>query len=209
MKKKLISSILGGILIIGLFLLVSYYIQNNTEKIKDSIEGYETLGIFIYILALIISIVIAPVSVLPLIPIASNIYGWFFTGIMNYIGWFLGSVIAFFIAKRYGKPIVKRFVSLQRIKEIEDKIPKKNKFFSLIFLRIIAFPADVFSYALGLFTDVSWKLFLATTAIGELPFSFILAYLGDLDIKIQIIIFVVGFLLWMLITYLSYKKYKL
>jgi uncharacterized membrane protein YdjX (TVP38/TMEM64 family) len=40
----------------------------------------------------------------------------------------------------------------------------------------MAVPVDVLSYAIGLFTTVSWRVYTAATLIGIMPFAFIFSY---------------------------------
>ena len=61
-----------------------------------------------------------------LLPVASNVFGWFNSAIFNIMGWFLGSVIVFYISRKYGVPLIKKFVSLEKINKLESKIPKEN-----------------------------------------------------------------------------------
>ena len=64
-------------------------------------------------------------------------------------------------------------------------MPKRNLFFSIIFLRI-AVPADIISYAIGLFTDIRFIVYSLATFIGYAPLAFLLAYAGTLPIYIRV-----------------------
>jgi len=57
----------GILFIIILFILSSYFVKENIDFIK-SLIGNNFSGIFIYILITIIAIVIAPISMIPLMP---------------------------------------------------------------------------------------------------------------------------------------------
>ena len=144
-----------ALFVILLFILVSYYTRQNIEFLKGLI-GNDFRGILIYILITIFAIVFAPVSMMPLIPLASNIYGIFFSAIINIIGWTIGSFIVFFICRKYGVKLIKKFVSLENIYKWENKIPKKKVFFTLILLRMTV-PVDILSYALSLLTKINVK----------------------------------------------------
>lgn len=197
---------LGGLLVISLFILVSYLVRTNQEFIYDSIgSGYK--GILIYLLITIIAIVIAPISMTPLIPLASNLWGIFYGTMINVIGWTIGSIIVFFICRKYGVPLIKKFISLEKINELEKKVPKENFFTALIILRMIT-PVDVLSYAISLFTKVNFKTYLATTIIGIIPFAFVFSYLGTVPIYYQIAGFIIIGLVITLIIEFYKKKYS-
>lgn len=195
----------GALVIISLFILSSYLVRQNQEVIYGLI-GEGIFGILAYILITIIAIVIAPISMMPLIPLAANMWGLFFSAIINIIGWTLGSFIVFFISRKYGVPLIKKFVSLEKINEIEKKIPKENLFVSIVILRMIT-PIDVLSYALSLFTKINFKIYALATIIGIIPFAFIFSYLGTVPFYYQIAGFIIVGLIIVLIIEFHKKKF--
>jgi len=122
---------------------------------------------------------------MPLIPVVSNIYGWFLAGVVTVIGWTFGSIIVFFISRKYGVPLIKKFVSLKKINKFESKIPKENLFIDIVLLRMII-PVDILSYALGLFSKVKFKTYVLATIIGITPFAFVFSFLGTIPLSYQI-----------------------
>lgn len=180
-KRKSIFSLL---LIVLLFILSSYLVRENIDFIK-SLIGNDFSGILIYILITIIAIVIAPISMMPLVPIASNLWGWVSAGVFTFTGWTIGAFIVFWISRKYGVKLIKKFVSLEKINKLESKIPKENLFIDILLLRMII-PVDVLSYALGLFTKINFKTYAITTMIGIIPFTFVFSYLGTVSLYYQI-----------------------
>ena len=183
MKGKT-KSFLAAIFVIALFILVSYYTRQNIEFLKELI-GNDFRGILIYLLITVFAIVVAPVSMMPLIPIASNLYGVFYAAIINIIGWTIGSFIVFFICRKYGKNLIKKFVSFEKLYEWESRIPKEKFFLTLILLRM-SVPVDILSYALSLLTKINFRTYALTTIIGVIPFSFVFSYLGTIPLVYQL-----------------------
>lgn len=171
-----------------MFLLSSYFSREYQLEIQNYI-GNGFFGILLFIFVNILAVVIAPFSTLPLIPVATSMWGWFLTGVYSIVAWTIGAQIAFYISRIFGKKLVYKIVSAEKIGEIEKRIPEKNTFWSLVLLRMIV-PVDILSYAVGLFSKIKAKTFLATTFIGVIPFAFIFAYIGTLSSRIQIIVFV-------------------
>ena len=203
MKGKT-KSFLAAIFVIALFILVSYYTRQNIEFLKELI-GNDFRGILIYLLITVFAIVVAPVSMMPLIPIASNLYGVFYAAIINIIGWTIGSFIVFFICRKYGKNLIKKFVSLEKLYEWESRIPKKKVFLTLILLRM-SVPVDILSYALSLLTKINFRTYALTTIIGVIPFSFVFSYLGTIPLVYQLAGFVlIGFVVVFLNRYTGVK----
>jgi uncharacterized membrane protein YdjX (TVP38/TMEM64 family) len=187
------KSLLGLGLVIALFAISSYFVRTNIGYIKGLV-GDGISGLLVYFAIIIIAIVIAPISMMPLIPVISNLYGWFFGGIITYLGWVTGSMLVFIICRAYGVDLVKKLVSLDGIRKFESKIPKEDVFMDIVFLRMIV-PVDILSYVLGLFSKVGFKTYLLATMAGLIPFTFVWSYLGTVSFFYQMIGFAVVVLL--------------
>ena len=202
MNPKL-KSLLEILAIILLFALSSYLVRQNIDFLKSVIGN--DFGIFFYILIAIFAVVVAPISMMPLIPLASNIFGWLSAAVFSIVGWTIGSFIVFFISRKYGVPLIKKFVSLEKLEKLENKIPKENLFLDLILLRMII-PVDILSYAISLFTKINFRTYALTTIIGIIPFAFVFSYLGTIPVIYQIIGFVlIGFVVVFLNRYTGVK----
>jgi uncharacterized membrane protein YdjX (TVP38/TMEM64 family) len=190
--------------VVFLFVLLSYFVQTNLGFFEGLIvSGW--MGMVSYVLLKIVATVVAPITVLPLIVLAVGLWGVLVAAILTILGWTLGGVIAFGLARKFGVPIVHRLVPLDEIYEFEDNVKIGNTFWSVVFLRMIV-PVDVLSYALGLFSRIGfWKYALATF-IGVIPFAFAFSYLGEVPYVYQVIlglVFLIGFL-----GYLIFREIK-
>ena len=178
--------------------LAQYY---QAEIIKYFDFGY--LGMLIYVLLGITSTVIAPVNTLPLIPIATALWGGLVSALLNITAWTLGAIITFLLSRQYGKPFLEKYSNLDKIAKYENILGTKYIFWNLVVLRIMI-PVDVLSYAIGLFTSVKLTTYASATFIGVMPFAFILSYTPTLPLAFQI---GTGTLV-LIFIYLGYKKIK-
>ncbi len=195
--KERKKDIFGIAVIIILFILVSFLVQQNLSLFRESFD----IGIYgqlIFVLILTFATIIAPVSAIPLFPAAVSLWGWKLVAILSILGWTLGAVMVFEISRGFGKPRVKRLVNLKKVEEYERYLPKENIFLTIVLLRM-AVPVDFLSYALGLFSNVNRRIYYPATLIGVTPFAIVFAYAGELSLEIQIItlalaiiIFIVG-----------------
>ncbi|MAG79102.1 hypothetical protein CMI40_01875 [Candidatus Pacearchaeota archaeon] len=192
MNQK-IKAIIEISIIILLFISLSYIIQTNIDSIKE-VVGDRYTSMFFYILITVVAVVIAPISATPLLPLASNLWGWLIAAILSIIGWTIGSLIAFVIARIYGLSIIKKFISIEKIRNIEKKIPDTNIFWSIVFLRMIL-PVDILSYTLGIFSKIKTRDYLLATIIGVAPFAFVFAYLGRMPLLYQVISFFIAMII--------------
>jgi len=204
MKEKT-KAALGVIIIILLFLLSAYIGQTNFLNINEFLDR-GILGRLVYVFITITATVIAPLTALPLLPIVSNAWGWFTAAVLTIIGWTIGSLIAFIIARRYGIPLIKKFISLKTIEKYEKLIPEENVFWTIVFLRM-SIPVDLLSYALGLFSKIKTGKYILATIIGVAPFAFIISYVGTFPFYYQLIALAAA-LLTILTGLLIRKKLK-
>tara|TARA_Y100000310_G_scaffold142407_1_gene141943 strand:+ start:7875 stop:8528 length:654 start_codon:yes stop_codon:yes gene_type:complete len=196
MKRK-IRSLIEIFVIVAIFIIIGYLVQSNLDFFKDLIGG-SVYGLLIYVLVILLAMVVAPISSIPLIPLMSNVWGWKVTGAVSIIGWTLGSIIVFWICRLWGVKIVGRLISLRQVHAWESKIPQENLFFVVFWLRMII-PVDILSYALGLFSKIKFWPYTIATFLGVIPAAFALAYLGTLNFSFQLIIFLIAgiiFLCW-------------
>ena len=203
MKNKNLG-MLAGILILIVFILVSYFLQTNMEFFEKNLD-LGIFGIFLYVFITVFATVVAPISAIPLLPVAVFLWGWFYAAILSVIAWTIGSVIAFIIARKYGISIIKKFISLDKISYYESFIPKKDLFLGIILMRIFL-PVDLLSYLLGIFSKVNLRTFTLATFIGVIPFAIILSYVGSLPILYQLVSLVFGGIVFLYLYYRFIKK---
>jgi uncharacterized membrane protein YdjX (TVP38/TMEM64 family) len=172
--REYVTLAIVAAVIIGALLLARRY----DAGLRRFIEQHPVPGVVLYIVLNILDAMVAPGATLPLIPIASKAWGRIPAALVTTVGWTIGSLLAFLIARRWGASAVRRLTSYERVQRLRKYIPE-DLFWSVVLMRALM-PMDVISYVLGLFTDMSWKSYLAATALGLLPSAFLLAYLGKL-----------------------------
>jgi len=208
LKSKARIGILVILIYLGLFALF-YLWGTPIDYLQEVTEANSFWGPFAFILLAFLVVVLAPLTIIPLIPVASVVFGPFWAGLYTIIGWFLGSVVAFIIAREFGKPVLEKFVSLKTLEKYENYIPKEMEFWWVVLLRAVV-QVDILSYALGLFSRISlWKYSLATF-IGMAPMAFIISYAGEAllkgEFKTFVILAVVFTILFIGLSYFYYKK---
>jgi len=119
----------------AVFVVVSYYSSQYSEEIRSLVQKENFLGIGVYIFITVVAVVVAPVTTVPLIPVAAQIWGPFWAAMLSIVAWVIGSVIAFVLAQKYGRHLVERLISLEKIERIE-KFCQKNIFFGQWFFYV-------------------------------------------------------------------------
>lgn len=155
-----------------------YFFKAPVIYLTHLIEGHTFLSYVIFVWLLTVATVLMPVTVMPIIPMVAPVFGPFITGVLSIIGWTLGAVIAFLIARHLGRPIIERFVSLEKIDAYAARLGDNTQFVGIVLIRLVL-PVDIMSYAIGLSSTVSLARYTLATLIGVSWFSFAFAYLGN------------------------------
>ncbi|MEZ4103828.1 MAG: VTT domain-containing protein [Candidatus Paceibacterota bacterium] len=189
------------IILIAIFFIIALLITNFFQTEISAYLDFGYWGMIFYVLLGITATVLAPISTIPLIPVATALWGAFITATLSVIAWSIGAVIAFVLARNYGKPILKKYVDIKKVSQYENLFGEKYIFWNIVLLRMMI-PVDILSYAIGLFSSINLRSYIMATIIGITPFAFVLAYLPDMDLSKQIPIGI--FIIF--IAFLGYKK---
>lgn len=169
------------------FVAASVFAEQHRDVISTLVTQGGLFGIVAYILLTALFVVfVIPLDIAILIPIGAVAWGPVPTAVMSIVGWTIGAAIAFGTARTFGLPVVERMIGLSRVRALEKRLPKANLFWMVVFLRMLV-SVDILSYALGLFSSMSWSAYLAATAIGVSPFGFYFAYTGALPFWYRVV----------------------
>lgn len=170
------TGLVGILVFIAVVALGLWEWRWDSSALEAWIEEYPRLGATLYVAVLAGSIVLLPLSSLPLLPFAARLYGVWTTALLSAAGWWLGALIAFQVA-RLGRRYLERVTSMEVIDRFERTIPRDLNFLGIVILRMI-FPVDMVSFALGLLKQLSFMTYAAASLIGILPFAFVWSYAG-------------------------------
>lgn len=109
---------------------------------------------------------------------AGAAYGVALGTALVWIGAMIGAAVAFYLARRLGRPFVERMLR-ERERAALDRWSRVNGAPTLLaarFVPVIAF--NLINYAAGL-TRVTWWTFLWTTGLGILPLTVLMVAMGD------------------------------
>ena len=183
------------------------------EFLTNLLFNYPLLAPILFILVRTVPIVIAPIPGILVDAIGIFVFGWAKGFILAMVGIMLGAMAAFWIGRYFREPLVRRFASLRKVHEWEDKYSERQKFWALVFMRITTSPLfDYVSYAAGL-SKISAAKFFFSTFIGTLPLVFGFYYFGGLffskGLYTAIALFSILFVLWVLFKKTDMKDYIL
>ncbi|HVJ49407.1 TVP38/TMEM64 family protein [Desulfitobacterium sp.] len=174
------------------------------EKFRDLVQSYGYSGIFVFLFFQILQMVIAPIPG-EVIQIAGGyIYGVWLGTLYLAIGAIVGTVVVFYGSRLIGYPLVKVFVSQDKLTRL-NFLMKSQKADIVMFVLFLlpGLPKDILSYIAGL-TPVKPLRFFTLTTVARFPALFVSVYIGtNLQTKnyllvtvlstIAVLLFSVGF----------------
>lgn len=178
-KRRLI--IAGFFFFIAGLVSTSYYYRASIQMVinyfASFIGGNVVAGVFIFIGVSTFSVVLSPLSSLPLIPSAIIAWGRFFTFIFIMIGWLVGSLIGYFVGYFAREKLLGRYFPMEKIDYYKNKISPDAQFLLVLIFRL-AIPSEITTYTLGII-KYDFKKFALATLISEIPFALLAVFFGE------------------------------
>jgi len=174
-KHKTIVKILFVSLIFCSVILLFYIILKTTgtlekiqsfEHLKNLILKTKHWGIIVYLLLTIFQVVVLPIPSAIIILIGVAIYGAFWSFVLVTIGTYIGSIIAFWIGKTFGKKIVIWIVGEEATKKYSTLIYEKGKFMFALMMSFPMFSDDILCMVAGI-TNMTYKFFILTIVFAR------------------------------------------
>ena len=141
---------------------------DSVETLQIYVKGFGTLA------PLVLMAIQALQVVIPVLPgflgcaVGALLFGCWGGFWCNYIGISVGSIIAFFLARKYGAPLVQKLFPGKRYKKWESWAAKSRSYSWILFLGTVLplFPDDFFCYFSGL-TEISPRRFTWIIVLGK------------------------------------------
>lgn len=179
----------------------AYFYQ---ELLSSLISQYPFASPLIFIILRAISIPLIFIPGIALDVIGIFAFGWWVAFIYAEIGIMLGASFSFLIARHFRKPLLKKFLSIKKLNQLEAKLSKNQEFWALVALRL---PSNslfsILNYAAGI-TSIPFSRFFFSTLIGNIPLFIIerifTYYFAEKSIELGPIYFIL-FILAIIIIY--------
>lgn len=143
---------------------------------KAVIIDYPLQGALLFVLLAAVSAMFAFVSIAILVPVAVYAWGGPLSMLMLWLGWILGGIAAYVIARFLGRPVVQWLMADSALQRLERRIHPGTPL-GLIVLLQLGLPSEIPGYLLGLARYPPGK-FLVALAVGELPYTVATVGLG-------------------------------
>lgn len=171
---------------LSLFVILFYYVLvwtgaweyiNSVDKIRQLILSLGFWGRFAFVMIQFLQVTFLPIPSTISTLAGVLIYGPLQAALLSLSGIMLGSVLAFWLGRVFGKKLVVFMVGEETCKKWTRFLTNaKYSFFVMMLLPV--FPDDVLCLVAGL-TNMSWTFFVVTNLISRPIGIFLTCYLGS------------------------------
>ena len=187
--KKIPPSIFVNIVLLTLFISIVTYVSfayaplvtqlvSHPEEFRVFIYNYGPNGVLVFLIIQSLQVIIAAIPG-ELVQVAGGfIYGIWWGTLYSLAGIMAGSIVAFYIARLIGYPILKTFIGPSYIERFEFFInsPRAEIVAFVLFL-IPGIPKDILTYLAGV-TPLQPLKFLIIATAARLPGIFMSSFIG-------------------------------
>ena len=154
------------------------------------IRAMPVLGAVLFVILAALSAMLVFFSGLLLVPIGIQVWGPAGTFVLLWAGWFLGGVITYSIGRRFGRPVVLRMLSEEKMARYENRVPATSSFVAATLTQLVL-PSDISGYFFGML-GYRARIYLGSLALAELPYAFGTVYLGNAFVERQYVLLLVA-----------------
>ena len=145
-----------------------YQALQNPHHLKKIIRSYGAYSPVAYTLAQVMQVVLAPIPGGAVEFLGGYLFGTEWGFFYSMVGLFIGSWLAFAIARIFEKVAVEKLVSESTRKKFNYLVGHEGVILSLLLFLIPGFPKDALCYILGL-TPMHTGIFLLISTVGRIP----------------------------------------
>jgi len=210
MNKKYIFTIVSILFFLfGFLVILLVFNPEYTDTLVEFTGEHKFYGPMFLILWRILGIIVPAIPAGVVSFAVVPIFGWQLTYVYTLIGILIGTSTSFWLARRFREPLVARFIPLQKIHKLEDRLSHKKRFAAIVALRLFTVPVmDFSSYIAGL-TKISFPKFFLATLVASVPDIGILYFGEELYKRVfgKSIAIGVGVLFFIALLYFLFRKY--
>ena len=141
------------------------------------IARHSILGPVIFVLLAALSAMLTFFSSAVLVAPAVLAWGAARAIVLLWLGWMLGGIAAYSVARLMGRPLVRSLVSKKGFEHYARKLTRETPFTAVLLVQL-SLPSELPGYLLGLVRYPPHR-YLAALAIAELPYAVVTVLIGE------------------------------
>lgn len=182
-KKRVTRLFFVGTLFLTTCLLLIFILKktgffavvNSAENLREYLQSAGLWMPIFYVLLQFLQVIILPIPGIVSTAVGVSLFGAFKTLLFSFFGIFLGSIVAFFVGRKWGYKAVAWMVGEETLERWRGKLKGKDYTFLTLMFLLPLFPDDVLCFLAGL-SSMSNKFFLIMIAITRFISIFATCY---------------------------------
>lgn len=151
----------------------------DTRAVRELIRGYGIWAPVVLIVLQAVQVVVAPIPGQVLAVVAGYLFGAWWGTLYNMIGIAIGSTIAFWLSRRYGRAYVETIVHDEALAQFDSVSEDYGRSALFFFFLVPGLPDDILCFAGGLTKIPLWQL-IVLAVVGRAPAFFLVNVVGEL-----------------------------
>ncbi|MEX2444883.1 MAG: TVP38/TMEM64 family protein [Alkalispirochaeta sp.] len=191
MRKTVLIRLGGFLVLVGVtYLLIAQIasmvegevnwsqVFSSRDSVREFVERFEPYDMLVFLYLQVAQVVIAPIPANVVALAGGALFGLWGGFLVSSAGLILGSVIAFGIARVFGRPVVEAFVDPRHIDRYIDGVANRHFLTLLVIVLVPFFPDDVICFVAGL-SSMPLPAFLFLIVIGRTPGMLVSSLVGS------------------------------
>jgi uncharacterized membrane protein YdjX (TVP38/TMEM64 family) len=180
-RRFLLHAAVAVCLVVGVVVLVRDRLSVVTDAatLRAYVRGFGALAPLVLIGLQALQVVVAPVPGQVLAAVAGYLFGPWWGTLYNMLGIALGSTVAFWLSRRYGRAYVERTVDSQALSTFDTFVQRRGLLALFVLFLIPGLPDDVICFLGGL-TPIPLRKLVLVAIVGRAPAFFLVNVAGAL-----------------------------
>jgi uncharacterized membrane protein YdjX (TVP38/TMEM64 family) len=180
-RRFLLHAAVAVCLVVGVVVLVRDRLSVVTDAatLRAYVRGFGALAPLVLIGLQALQVVVAPVPGQVLAAVAGYLFGPWWGTLYNMLGIALGSTVAFWLSRRYGRAYVERTVDSQALSTFDTFVQRRGLLALFVLFLIPGLPDDVICFLGGL-TPILLRKLVLVAIVGRAPAFFLVNVAGAL-----------------------------
>lgn len=168
-----------GFIVVTLALVIGIR-EIGVDHVREIIEEAGPFAPLVYIGIKVITYTIAPLTSGPIQLFAGALFGLVPGALYTLIGELIGGSINFWLARRFGHPVVARLVGANDMPRIDRFVAQIVDWRTVLYARVFLFSLyDFISYAIG-FSPLPFRRYVVLSVVGGILPTFLASLLGTM-----------------------------
>ena len=171
-------AILAILLVVGGVLTSRFlWLFEEPEAVREAVTTFGPFAPLAFVLLQVVQVVVAPIPSHVLSFAAGYLFGPFWGFVYSMVGAIAGTFVALLLARRYGRPVVERFVAPEVLDRFDAYLGEYGVVGVFVVFLLPGFPDDVVCLVAGC-SELDIRKILVAATLGRIPGYLVLVLSG-------------------------------